>query len=235
MWAAATTERAGHLELASTEDADESLRVLYVALTRAQSHAITWWAEHPDTERSPLHRLLSMPREGAPRRPSRTYPVRSPLELDWPPGHPIAVVRARRVRRAPMDPTPPGPQALGPATGPARSTRPGVAPATRGSPPARTTNPRRRRTPGRDRGVDPGLTQISPMAALRRHHLRKPGPLVMERIDPRGPDWMDALRAECATALGRWPIPDITASDLAVAGSVHPDPAWATGRGHHPA
>lgn len=211
-------ERAGHLELASTEDADESLRVLYVALTRAQSHAITWWAEHPDTERSPLHRLLSMPREGAPRRPARTYPVRSPLELDWPPGHPIAVVRARRVRRAPMDPTPPGPQAL--------RTRDWT----------RTIDQTWRRTsytgltagthdesPGGDEppveteaSPDPGLTQISPMAAL-------PGGTtfgnlvhsVMERIDPRGPDWMDALRAECATALGRWPIPDITASDLA--------------------
>ena len=116
-----------------------------------------------------------------------------------------------------MDPTPPGPQALRTRDWTRtidrtwrRTSYTGLTAGTHDESPAATN-------PGRDRGVTrSGPHQISPMAAL-------PGGTtfgnlvhsVMERIDPRGPDWMDALRAECATALGRWPIPDITASDLA--------------------
>lgn len=40
------------------EAADEELRLLYVALTRAQCQLVVWWAPSYGTQRSPLHRLL---------------------------------------------------------------------------------------------------------------------------------------------------------------------------------
>jgi exodeoxyribonuclease V beta subunit len=40
------------------EDADEDLRLAYVALTRAQSQVVTWWAPTWNTKTAPLHRLL---------------------------------------------------------------------------------------------------------------------------------------------------------------------------------
>ena len=40
------------------EDADEDLRLAYVALTRAQSQVVTWWAPSYNTRTAPLHRLL---------------------------------------------------------------------------------------------------------------------------------------------------------------------------------
>ncbi|MFN2320677.1 MAG: UvrD-helicase domain-containing protein [Dermatophilaceae bacterium] len=41
-----------------TEDAGESLRLLYVAMTRAQSQVVTWWAPSTNARHSPLHRML---------------------------------------------------------------------------------------------------------------------------------------------------------------------------------
>ncbi|GMA42092.1 UvrD-helicase domain-containing protein [Mobilicoccus caccae] len=40
------------------EEAGESLRLAYVALTRAQGHVVAWWAPTANTLGSPLHRLL---------------------------------------------------------------------------------------------------------------------------------------------------------------------------------
>ncbi|MFK5690626.1 UvrD-helicase domain-containing protein [Ornithinimicrobium sp. LYQ92] len=40
------------------EDAGESLRLLYVAMTRAQSQVVTWWAPVNNATSSALHRLL---------------------------------------------------------------------------------------------------------------------------------------------------------------------------------
>lgn len=44
--------------LADEEQAGEELRLLYVALTRAQCRAVVWWAPAITTSASPLHRLL---------------------------------------------------------------------------------------------------------------------------------------------------------------------------------
>ncbi|MBF4163484.1 UvrD-helicase domain-containing protein [Nocardioides sp. CBS4Y-1] len=56
------------LERAQTEELGESLRLLYVALTRAQSQVVTWWAPTAkNTRTSALHRVLA--RLGDPRRP----------------------------------------------------------------------------------------------------------------------------------------------------------------------
>ena len=40
------------------EEAGESLRLLYVALTRAQSQAVVWWAPSSNAHHAPLHRML---------------------------------------------------------------------------------------------------------------------------------------------------------------------------------
>jgi exodeoxyribonuclease V beta subunit len=40
------------------EDADEQLRLAYVALTRARSQVVLWWAPTFNTRTSPLHRML---------------------------------------------------------------------------------------------------------------------------------------------------------------------------------
>jgi exodeoxyribonuclease V beta subunit len=46
------------LEHARAEDDGESLRLLYVAITRAQSQLVTWWAPLTTTHASALHRVL---------------------------------------------------------------------------------------------------------------------------------------------------------------------------------
>ena len=49
---------AEHAKQADTEDAGEELRLLYVALTRAQCQVVTWWAPSSFTGSAPLHRLV---------------------------------------------------------------------------------------------------------------------------------------------------------------------------------
>ena len=46
------------IEQARIEDDGESLRLLYVAITRAQSQLVTWWAPTTTTRGAPLHRVL---------------------------------------------------------------------------------------------------------------------------------------------------------------------------------
>ena len=45
----------------AAEEAGEALRLLYVALTRAQSQVVAWWAPTTNTPASPLHRMLFGP------------------------------------------------------------------------------------------------------------------------------------------------------------------------------
>ena len=45
-------------DLAATATAGEQLRLLYVALTRAQHHTILWWANGQDSARTALARVL---------------------------------------------------------------------------------------------------------------------------------------------------------------------------------
>ncbi len=49
---------AAHTARARAEEAGERLRLLYVALTRAQSQVVTWWAATRNTPPAALHRLL---------------------------------------------------------------------------------------------------------------------------------------------------------------------------------
>ncbi len=52
------SQYAEHRDRHETEDAGETLRLLYVALTRAQCQVVTWWAPSHNTTCSPTHRLL---------------------------------------------------------------------------------------------------------------------------------------------------------------------------------
>ena len=71
-------------ERAEAEAAEDRLRALYVAVTRAQSHVTLWWARtKATTDASPLHRLLFRDLT-TPGVPAPGYPVdRHPRELDW--------------------------------------------------------------------------------------------------------------------------------------------------------
>ncbi len=47
-----------HVRRWADEEAGEWLRLLYVAITRAQSQVVCWWAPTKNAVASPLHRLL---------------------------------------------------------------------------------------------------------------------------------------------------------------------------------
>ncbi len=49
---------AQHAQLAQSEDAGEALRLVYVAMTRAKSQLVAWWAPTRDARHSGLHRIL---------------------------------------------------------------------------------------------------------------------------------------------------------------------------------
>ncbi|MDQ1599833.1 MAG: exodeoxyribonuclease beta subunit, partial [Actinomycetota bacterium] len=49
---------AAHVRQHKAEETDDELRLTYVALTRAQSHLLVWWAPTTNTPTSPLNRLL---------------------------------------------------------------------------------------------------------------------------------------------------------------------------------
>ncbi len=51
-------ELGAHRKLEEIESQGEALRLLYVALTRAQHQAVIWWAGSRDTKNSPLSRLM---------------------------------------------------------------------------------------------------------------------------------------------------------------------------------
>jgi exodeoxyribonuclease V beta subunit len=80
-------EWTGHVALHLREDAGEALRLLYVALTRAQSQVVAWYAPAPkNAPSSALHRLLLGRRPGTPAVPD-THPVELAetlvAKLDW--------------------------------------------------------------------------------------------------------------------------------------------------------
>ena len=55
-----------HAEAHLHEEAGEELRDLYVALTRAQSQVVTWWAPTANTQHGGLHRILFGRQPGQP-------------------------------------------------------------------------------------------------------------------------------------------------------------------------
>ncbi|MBZ5735769.1 UvrD-helicase domain-containing protein [Nocardioides sp. TRM66260-LWL] len=65
-----------HEALHLAEEAAEDLRTLYVALTRAQSQLVVWWAPTTNTGIAPLHRLMMGRRPGVAAVPEKV-PVRA--------------------------------------------------------------------------------------------------------------------------------------------------------------
>ncbi|WP_286928283.1 MULTISPECIES: UvrD-helicase domain-containing protein [Aeromicrobium] len=60
---------AAHSRAAQAEDAGEVLRLAYVAMTRAKSQLVAWWAPTRDARNSGLHRLLFRPDPARPEVP----------------------------------------------------------------------------------------------------------------------------------------------------------------------
>ena len=58
-----------HVARWEREEAGEWLRLLYVAITRAQSQVVAWWAPTRNTPASPLHRMLQGRRPASPEVP----------------------------------------------------------------------------------------------------------------------------------------------------------------------
>ena len=206
------------------DESDESLRTVYVGLTRAQSHAIVWWAHHWNVAASPLHRLLNARHDADdPERPSATYPASSPLTLGWlaevgiatvavtdpePDAAPLAVATPERLAVRSWQRTI--------DTGWRRTSYSGLT--------ARAHEADERAgfldDDDPDTAVevdaDPRLGAVSPMALL-------PGGTafgtlvhaIYERTDARGDDWRARLEAECASALRSWPLAGVEAGSLA--------------------
>jgi len=104
-----------------TEEAGESLRLLYVAMTRAQSQVVTWWARSErNTPASALHRLLFGRSPGAQGADAGAVPDRVPLPADdaaaaavlraWADAGAFALERADLAQERPSAPTPPPPR-----------------------------------------------------------------------------------------------------------------------------
>ena len=65
------------------EDAGESLRLLYVAMTRAQSRLIAWWAAGNNVPAAPLNRVLLGRRPGEGRCPATFQPPSDKEVVAW--------------------------------------------------------------------------------------------------------------------------------------------------------
>lgn len=103
-----SSTRARHAR-ALEEAAGEDLRLLYVAMTRASSQVVLWWAPHDKyAPESPLHRALFGPRDG-----DGTLPRQVPVV----PGVPMPDLPAVRVTYAAADPGPAAPLTPAPRTG----------------------------------------------------------------------------------------------------------------------
>ena len=207
------------------DEADEDLRTLYVGLTRAQSHAIVWWAHHWTVGASPLHRVLHAPHDPAdPVRPRLSYAPTSPLALNWLADAGVSLVKV-------PDEAPPACLVATPSPAELR-VRPWL----------RVVDQTWRRTSysgltarahelaheaglvddegGADVEVDadPALATPSPMALL-------PGGAafgtlvhaVYESLDARPGDWRERLGAATADALRAWPLSGVAAPALAEA------------------
>ncbi|THV11198.1 exodeoxyribonuclease V subunit beta [Nocardioides caeni] len=66
-----------------SEDAGESLRMLYVALTRARSRLVVWWAAGSNVSCSALHRMLLGRTPGEPTVPDRVAPPADEVVVSW--------------------------------------------------------------------------------------------------------------------------------------------------------
>lgn len=222
--------RAERWERHLVEDGDESLRAFYVGATRAQSRLVTWWAPQPRVAASPLHRLLQATHDAeAPVRPAREYPLqgnedRSPLLLGWLPGAGIAAVRAAS-GTVPARPRP-VPPALAVRTWDRvidqewrRTSYSGLTAAAHDLPLLVEADLLDDEVGAEAPvGADPAFAAASPLADLPAGAAF--GTLVhaiYEGVDATGPRWRALVAHEAVAALRRWPLPEVSASELATA------------------
>ncbi len=72
---------ADHRRRCEAEEAGEELRLLYVALTRAQSQVVAWWAPAYGTAAAPLHRMVLGRTPGSAEVPARSEVPPDPVVL----------------------------------------------------------------------------------------------------------------------------------------------------------
>ncbi len=210
--------RAVNFKQAQIEDLDEALRTLYVGVTRAQSHAIIWWANTTNTPSSALHRLLHARRGADPIRPEVAYPPSSPLQLPW--------LEAAGIATVSVPPSNSNRKAKKRSTTSELTSRSWIrsidhswrrtsySGLTASAHSEHTTNdePEAEVSPA----PDPALSLLSPMAHLPSGTTF--GTLVhavMERVDARLTDWQDHLLTQCDEALRRRPLENTTPRGLA--------------------
>jgi exodeoxyribonuclease V beta subunit len=215
---------------AAAEEAEESLRLLYVAFTRARSQVIAWWARTKRTQRSALQRVIYRQRGEAFAAPDRGYPLHrppgslSPGELAW--VKQARAVRVESVQAGPLSPAAPASAPRAPLRALTfdrgidadwrRTSYSGLTAGVHADAPLLADEPDTTEpvTPV------PGASSPSPMRDL-------PGGtqfgslvhLLFEQVDP-GPDQATLaarLRAAAAEWLPRFPLPGVTADGLAQA------------------
>ena len=220
--------RAQRRRRADSEEAEEDLRLLYVAFTRARSQVIAWWARTQRTPRSALQRLLYRDRSRLPEAPAAGFPLDrdpgalSPAKLPW-----LRSAEAVAVEAVSVDtPVRPGPS------------RPAAVPELRALSFERTIDADWRRTSysGLTAGVheqaplladepEQATSIVTPASATAPSPMRdlpggtQFGTLVhalFEQVDP-GPDEVTLrarLRAAASEWLPRFPVPGVTAELL---------------------
>ncbi len=228
-----------HVARWEREEAGEWLRLLYVAITRAQSQVVAWWAPTRNTPASPLHRMLQARRPGSPDVPD-AFDNRTDDEA-------AAVFEAWRAAGGPV-PEPAVPQPLGddvplevPSGLAVRSfdrdvdttwrrtsyssltrVEPAVVPGVGSEPEEEPLDDEAPLPAGDGPAADAGLTIASPMAELPVG--AEFGSLVhavLEHADPQAPDHagdlVAELRAHLAEQLVQWPVevdPDLLVAAL---------------------
>ena len=152
------------------EEAGEDLRLLYVALTRAQCQVVTWWAPSFNTPASALHRFASR-RPTDPAAPQAAYPLNgdpfSSRELG--PGFSVETDDSARTDRVAVS-SPSLHRRCGYGASTASSTWPGAGPPTPRSPPPRMAPTR----PQPAVGSEPDLKREDDESAPGRPQRRSP-------------------------------------------------------------
>ncbi|MEQ6902100.1 UvrD-helicase domain-containing protein [Nocardioides sp. YIM 152588] len=233
-----------HCRRWAEEESGEWLRLLYVALTRAQSQVVAWWAPTRNAEASPLHRML-MRATGGDGRPVATVPAQPAVPDDdevaalfgrWrDAGGPRPEVAHHAETPADLEPTEPpalAVRAFDRSVDVAwrRTSYSALSAVDLGTPYAgvdsepevlakddeRVDDEAAATVPDVPEAADPAADVASPMAALPVGATF--GSLVhavLEHADPAAPDLRAEMLAHVEEQLGWWPVPDLDREALA--------------------
>ena len=221
------------------EEAGEDLRLLYVALTRAQCQVVTWWAPSFNTAASALHRFASR-KPTDPASPQAVYPLNGDpfASREFGPGFSVETMTPRVLTEWQSITEPPPvlrvrgfDRELDLAW--RRTSYSALTAAAHG---ADAPLPAVGSEPDLKREDDESAAQISELLALAAEaapiedRLAEPSPMhdlpsgvefgtavhaVLERVDPTAADLPAALRHACAVTLAQGPAAAMTADALA--------------------